>query len=75
MQILASPIKLVTKQKYDKLIDYLNKLSKAYYEDGESLVSDGVYDSLYREVEEYEKTNTPRKDSPTQRVGHGSKGA
>ena len=59
---------------YTKQVAYLNELCIAYYENSESLVSDDIYDQLYREVKEFEEQNPAaiRADSPTQRIGSGS---
>lgn len=63
---------MIKKQKeYKEAVETLKKWAYAYYVLDNPLVPDEVYDKLYREVEEYEKTHPDKIDptSPTQRVG------
>ncbi|BBG65455.1 DNA ligase [Hydrogenimonas sp.] len=61
----------MTKEEYKKAVETLKKWAYAYYIEDNPLVADEVYDKLYREVEEYEKSHPEDIDptSPTQRVG------
>ena len=61
----------MTKAEYKKAVETLKKWAYAYYIEDNPLVADEVYDKLYREVEEYEKSHPEDIDptSPTQRVG------
>ncbi len=61
----------MTKIEYIKSVQQLKEWAKAYYEEDNPLVSDEVYDKLYREVEAYEKEHPNEIDpsSPTQKVG------
>ena len=56
---------------YKKAVETLKKWAYAYYVEDNPLVTDEVYDNLYREVEAYEKAHPDQVDptSPTQRVG------
>ncbi len=60
-----------TKQKVAQLREQLQKASYAYYVLDHPIMEDGVYDQLYRQLQDIETTHpeliTP--DSPTQRVG------
>lgn len=54
-----------------ELITKLNDASKAYYVDGEELISNYEYDKLYDELIELEKkTGIIMSQSPTQKVGY-----
>jgi DNA ligase (NAD+) len=57
--------------KYDQLIEKINQWNYEYYILNQSSVSDREYDSIYKELENFEKEHPEliRKDSPTQRVG------
>ncbi|WP_201353544.1 NAD-dependent DNA ligase LigA [Hydrogenimonas urashimensis] len=61
----------MTKKDYKKAVETLKKWAYAYYIEDNPLVTDEVYDKLYREVEAYEKEHPEDIDptSPTQRVG------
>ncbi len=61
----------MTRAEYKKAVETLKKWAYAYYIEDNPLVADEVYDKLYREVEEYEKSHPEDIDptSPTQRVG------
>ncbi len=61
----------MTKEEYKKAVETLKKWAYAYYIDDNPLVTDEVYDKLYKEVEAYEKEHPQDIDptSPTQRVG------
>ena len=61
----------MTKEEYRKAVETLKKWAYAYYIEDNPLVTDEVYDKLYREVEAYEKAHPEDIDptSPTQRVG------
>lgn len=56
---------------YQALVEKLNQLSKAYYEDNDSSYPDEMYDQEYRQLIEFEKQNPNliALNSPTQRVG------
>lgn len=58
-------------ERYQELIETLNRWSKAYYVDDEPLVPDAEYDRLYQELEALERENPEFNDpaSPTRRVG------
>ena len=58
-------------KKYEKLVEKLNLYSKHYYVLDDPLTTDEVYDTLYRELKEYEESHTHQilSNSPTQRVG------
>ncbi|MBO4563251.1 MAG: NAD-dependent DNA ligase LigA [Clostridia bacterium] len=57
-------------QRMRELVDILNRLAKAYYENDASPASDAEYDALFDElVSLEEKTGTVLPDSPTHRVG------
>jgi len=66
----------MTKEEYKKAIERLKKWAYAYYIEDNPLVTDEVYDKLYREVAQYEKEHPEDIDStsPTQRVGVPLKG-
>ena len=53
---------------YKKSIARANKYSESYYH-SKQLVSDSEFDALMETIRKYEKTHTPLKSSPTQRVG------
>ena len=61
----------MTKEEYKKAVETLKKWAYAYYINDNPLVTDEVYDKLYKEVEAYEKEYPQDIDptSPTQRVG------
>ncbi len=61
----------MTREEYKKSVETLKKWAYAYYIEDNPLVTDEVYDRLYREVEAYEKEHPDEVDptSPTQRVG------
>jgi len=56
---------------YRKAVEQLKIWADAYYIEDNPMVTDEVYDRLYREVEEWEKAHPDRIDptSPTRRVG------
>jgi len=58
-------------KEYKEAIKKLNEWAYAYYVEDNPLVTDEVYDRLYKEVEEFERANPNKidKNSPTQRVG------
>lgn len=58
-------------QEYKKAVEQLNLYSRHYYVLDDPITTDEVYDKLYHEVVEYEKTNPNEllSNSPTQRVG------
>jgi len=60
-----------TEKEYKEAVKTLKKWAYAYYIEDNPLVTDEVYDNLYREVEAYEKAHPDQIDptSPTQRVG------
>ncbi len=58
-------------KKMRSLIDTLNKAAKAYYVDGQEIMSNYEYDALYDELEELEnKTGIHMSDSPLNQVGY-----
>ncbi len=58
-------------KKMRELIDILNAAAKAYYADGQEIMSNYEYDALYDELEELERSSGIRmSDSPTVRVGY-----
>ncbi len=58
-------------EEYVQAVETLKKWAYAYYIEDNPMVTDEVYDNLYREVEAYEKAHPDEVDpnSPTQRVG------
>ncbi len=58
-------------QEYKEAVEKLKRWAYAYYVLDNPEVPDEVYDKLYKEVEEYEKTHPDQIDptSPTQRIG------
>lgn len=60
------------KDDYKDLVDKLDRLSKAYYEENDSSYPDELYDREYRQLLEFEKLNPTDilPNSPTQRVGY-----
>ena len=61
----------MTYEEYKKSVELLNKYAYHYYVLDNPIATDEEYDTLYREVEEYEKKHPEKilKNSPTQRVG------
>ena len=61
----------MTEQEYKQNVELLKKWAEAYYKEDNPLVSDEVYDKLYREVEKFEEEHPKLidPDSPTQKVG------
>ncbi len=61
----------MTEYEYKQNVELLKKWAEAYYKEDNPIVSDEVYDKLYREVEKFEKEhpNLIEPDSPTQKVG------
>ncbi|WP_457596234.1 NAD-dependent DNA ligase LigA [Hydrogenimonas sp.] len=62
---------IANEKEYREAVEKLKKWAYAYYVEDNPLVTDEVYDALYREVEAYEKAHPDQVDptSPTQRVG------
>ncbi|WP_456449682.1 NAD-dependent DNA ligase LigA [Hydrogenimonas sp.] len=60
-----------TEKEYKEAVKTLKKWAYAYYIEDNPLVTDEVYDNLYREVEAWEKAHPESVDptSPTRRVG------
>ena len=60
-----------SEKEYKEAVETLKKWAYAYYVEDNPMVTDEVYDKLYREVEAYEKAHPELIDptSPTQRVG------
>ncbi len=58
-------------EEYKKSVETLNRWAKAYYTMDSPIASDEEYDTLYREVVEFESKNPTLAltDSPTRRVG------
>jgi len=61
----------MTEQEYKQNVKLLKKWAEAYYKEDNPLVSDEVYDKLYREIEKFEEEHPKLidPDSPTQKVG------
>ncbi len=61
----------MTHKSYLEAIQTLNLWAKHYYILDDPIASDEEYDTLYRQIKEFEATNPTHitKDSPTQRVG------
>ncbi len=61
----------MTPKEYKKSVELLKKWAEAYYKEDNPMVSDEVYDKLYREVEKFEEEHPELidPDSPTQKVG------
>ncbi len=59
------------KQEYKQAVDKLNLWAYHYYVLDDPIMTDEVYDKLYKDVEEYEEAHPEDilQDSPTQRVG------
>ena len=59
------------REEYKKAVEQLKEWAYAYYVKDNPVVTDEVYDKLYHEVEDYEKSHPDEIDpaSPTQRVG------
>ena len=62
---------LTSKSQYLELIKKVHQLDHAYYNLDNPMVSDDIYDALYRQLKEFELANPSDIDpsSPTQRVG------
>jgi len=58
-------------QQYKQAVEKLNLYARHYYVLDDPITTDEVYDKLYHEVLDYEKSNPHAilSDSPTQRVG------
>lgn len=61
----------MTKQEYKEAVDKLNVWAYHYYVLDDPIMTDEVYDKLYKEVQEYEEQHPEDilQNSPTQRVG------
>ncbi len=61
----------MTPKEYKKNVELLKKWAEAYYKEDNPVVSDEVYDKLYRAVEKFEEEHPKLldPDSPTQKVG------
>ncbi|WP_457748331.1 DNA ligase LigA-related protein, partial [Sulfurimonas sp.] len=61
----------MNKQEYKQAVEKLNLWAYHYYVLDDPIMTDEVYDRLYKEVEEYEAAHPEDilKNSPTQRVG------
>jgi len=65
----AEALKQIERMK--ELIGILNRASKAYYQDGDEIMSNLEYDKLYDELQELEReTGIVLSASPTERVGY-----
>lgn len=64
----------MTKDQYLEAVSLAKSWMDAYYLDDEPLASDKEYDELIKKLREYEKTNKPDSNSPTQLVGVVQKG-
>ena len=62
----------MTNEEYLELVKKLNYYSKEYYENGNSPISDEEYDTLYKMLEDYERSEPANKVSisPTNKVGY-----
>lgn len=62
---------MITYEEYLKKIEILNKMAYHYYTLDEPIASDEEYDSLYKEIKNFEEANPTKIDSnsPAQRVG------
>ncbi len=62
---------MFTQEKMDNLVRMVDEYARSYYEDNVSLVSDDVYDDLYRQLQSMEEMYPQfrRGYSPTSRVG------
>jgi DNA ligase (NAD+) len=62
--------------RYNELVDLLNKYAYEYHVQDAPSVSDAVYDAMFQELKQYEADNPDdiRPDSPSQRVGGILKG-
>jgi DNA ligase (NAD+) len=60
------------KERIEYLRKYLINANKAYYQDGEPVMTDQMYDRLLKELEKLELKNPELYDpnSPTKKVGH-----
>lgn len=63
-------------ERYDELVELLNRYSYEYHVHDAPSVSDAIYDGLYAELKVFEAHNPEcvRPDSPSQRVGNKLKG-
>ncbi len=61
----------MTYEEYKKNVELLNKYAYYYYVLDDPIATDEEYDTLYKQVEEYEREHPDKilKNSPTQRVG------
>lgn len=61
----------MNKKSYLEAIQKLNQAAKAYYEDDTPIIDDYEYDSLYKQLQDFEESNPQyiEQSSPTQRVG------
>ena len=61
----------MTYEEYKKNVELLNKYAYYYYVLDDPIATDEEYDTLYKQVEEYERRHPDKilKNSPTQRVG------
>ena len=61
----------MTYEEYKKNVELLNKYAYHYYVLDDPIATDEEYDTLYKQVEEYEREHPDKilKNSPTQRVG------
>ena len=56
-ELTKDPLKYAKKLSVDELVDLLEMLSDAYYNTGESIVSDEIYDKLYDNLKERDPDN------------------
>ena len=61
----------MTREAYKEAVETLKQWAYAYYVEDNPMVTDEVYDRLYREVEQFEREHPEDVDptSPTQRIG------
>jgi DNA ligase (NAD+) len=59
----------MTDTEYSKTVDLLNKATQAY-DIGNPFMTDKEWDDLYFQVKQWEKNNTPDKNSPTQSISY-----
>jgi DNA ligase (NAD+) len=61
----------MTRNDYEKQVEYLNKCRDAYYNDAHPLISDAEYDELFDQIQKYEQeTGIVLANSPTQAIGY-----
>lgn len=59
---------MITKERYQELIEVVNAARPLYMQGAETGISDELYDSYMNDIYEFERWNTPAANSPTQSV-------